>query len=815
MLHCIILAGMRHILLSILIAYSINADCQIAFTSIKVVDNLSGVPLANVKVKVQSSLDSTSTQTGFTDTSGIFVSNLPVLINCIVYAEKTGYKTLNMAIKAGTTELTIGLLPVVGDYVSVKITGKQKFIVQDIDKTVVYPDGLVTAAGQSALDMIERAPGVIVEELGGIRIQGMMGVSVYVNEQLLNMSGDDLNQYLKSIPADNIQSITVMTNPSSKYPAAGSGGVIVIRMKKSITKGFNGRYGNSLGTGKLVRHNQSLNLNYRINKVNFFGNGTFGWNNNYQDLTIRRAYYQHSGALNSTFVQNTFIDINNLQYQANVGADMYVTDNKTLSFSFSGFDLQAGRRTTNHAEIKDGNGQLLNLVDANIPLDTRFRNLGGNINYDIQLDSGRAGWTLYSDVTRYHSRNTQSTFNSLKDANGVPITETLLIGDLPSYIWVSANGVDYHKESSMMGRFESGIRISYVDADNYAGFFDEINGIRNVNNLYTNDFDYTENINAGYINWSKKLSHLSIQSGLRYEQTNSIGNQKGNGSGNDSSFSRHYHSWFPTVFISYTFDSLSKHLLGINYGRRINRPNYSDMNPFIYPLDRYTLYAGNPFIQPTFSNEIELSYFYNSKWRLNAVYGITNNLISETIEQVNGIFYSRPGNIGKQLNYGLNLSGNTNIGKFIRMNLYAELNHNIFSGELYGQSLRNAGSYWYVAPNLQFKLHTKWNAEVSGTYQSAVASSQFVFVPVGSIRTGVSWQFNKDGVLRLSLNDIMHSMRPGGNILSLNNSEASWNSILDTRIVTLGFSYKFNRGQSLNRYKNEEIGTEKQRVRVG
>jgi len=804
---------MKKIIALVVFCVVIKSNAQSNRSVIQIIDNITGDAVALASVKVFILPDTILLAEGKSDSLGKFVYDSKGILNRFAIVTKPQYSKLSRMLI--TDSMVVTLMPDLKEFNTAKVSTKQKFIVLDVDKTVITPDALISTVGQNALDIIERAPGVLVDDNNGIRIQGLSGVSIYVNEQLLTLGGNDLMQYLKSIPAENIQTITVITNPSSKYPAAGSGGVIVIRLKKSMAKGFNGRYGTNAGTGKLLRHNQSLNLNYRINKINFFGNGSFGWNNNYQDLTIRRAYFDQSNVLNSTFVQKTYIDIGNLQYQSNAGADIYINDNKTFSVSLNGFSLLADRHTNNQAEIRNGNGHLTNSVFADIPLSTNFKNLGGNIYYNIMRDSGRAGYTIYADVTRYKSVNSQSTFNQLKDSIGQLLNETLLIGDLPSYIWVSATGTDFHKESKKIGRIETGYRISFINSDNYAGFFDDVNGIRTVNNTYTNDFDYTENINAAYINWSNRFKKWSLQSGLRYENTNSIGIQKGNSSGNDSTFDRHYHSLFPTIFISYTLDSFSNHVFGANFGRRINRANYSDMNPFIYPLDRYTLYAGNPFIKPTFSNELELSYLFKSRYRFNLIYGITNNLISETIEQVNGIFYSRPGNIGQQVNYGCNISGSSNLSKKLKLNFYAEINHNVFNGTLYNQSLKNIGTYWYVAPNLQYKFNSKWNAEISGTYQSEVASAQFVLVPVGSIRTGLAWQFNTNGSLRFSVNDVLHSSRPGGKILSLNKSEASWNSILDTRVVTLGFSYKFNKGQSLNRIRNEEIETEKQRVKVG
>lgn len=807
---------MRIYLFLITALLSVPAMAQQKKILVNIIDITDKKPIPDAVITITNLTDSTLIDKGISDQNGQYKTQTQAnAILLKVSARSYQQLTVHLTIKANDS-LVAELHPLVREMKGATVSAKTlPFIVQDIKQTVINPEALVTSAGLSAVELLERAPGVLIDQQGGIRLQGISGVSLYVNDQLIVLGEEELMQYLRSIPADNIQHITLMTNPSSKYPAAGSGGVIVIRLKKTKTRGFNGRYGNNLGTGRYMRHNQSGSFNYRINGVNIFGNGSGGIQNNYQDLTIKRAYYGNNGELASSFVQNTYIRKKNIQYQANLGADLYLNDKQTLTVSLNGMNLNAERNTANYAEIRDGGYYLKNQVRADIPINTLFQNTGANIYYDISLDSGRGGISFYSEYSRYYSKNKQSTLNRLFDSTGVPASQTLLIGDLPSDIRLLTNGLDYRKDWRKKGNMELGFRSSWIRAGNYAGFYDDVNGVRTINNTFTNDFDYQENIKALYWNHSTRVKRLTVQAGLRYEYTESKGHQKGNSVTHDSSFIRRYHSLFPTCYISYALDSLSNHVIGVNFGRRINRPNYQDMNPFIYPLDRYTLYAGNPFIKPTFSNEVELTYLYKSNWRANAVAGVTNNLISETIEQVSGIFYSRPGNIGQQINLGFNLSGSAKFTKWARMNIYAELSHNRFSGTLYNLNLTNNGTYFYAGPNFNFTLHTKWSAELSGTYQSKVASAQFLLIPVGTARAGIAWQFNKSGSLRLAVTDFMYTMKPGGDILSLNQSAASWRSFMDTRVVMMSFSYQFNKGKSLNRLKDEQPGAEKQRVRVG
>ena len=154
-----------------------------------------------------------------------------------------------------------------------------------------------------------------------------------------------------------------------------------------------------------------------------------------------------------------------------------------------------------------------------------------------------------------------------------------------------------------------------------------------------------------------------------------------------------------------------------------------------------------------------------------------------------------------------------NIRKWWSIQLYSELMNNTFTSLLYGQSLSNSGTYWYVGPVNQFKISNTWTAELAGNYQTRIATGQFLMIPVGSVRGAVArklWKNN--GTLRFAVNDIFFTNQPGGDIKSLNNSSASWYSYLDSRVYTLALSYKFNKGKSLNSRRSGGSDTERSRV---
>ena len=183
---------------------------------------------------------------------------------------------------------------------------------------------------------------------------------------------------------------------------------------------------------------------------------------------------------------------------------------------------------------------------------------------------------------------------------------------MPSTINIKTAKLDYLHPIKSGGKIEVGAKTSFVDTKNIAEFYDVVDKKPLPNYEFSNDFNYKENINAVYANYSKDFKRLSVQAGLRFESTDIQGIQLGNKLIKDSTFTRSYSNLFPTFYVLYKLDTTDRHQLSFSYGRRIDRPDYQSMNPFTYPMDRFTLYGGNPFLRPTFSNNFELSHTYKN-----------------------------------------------------------------------------------------------------------------------------------------------------------------------------------------------------------
>lgn len=782
----------------------------------KVANEQSGAVISLLKAK-----DSSLLRSSFAEPDGSFEFTVTTFGEYLVLVSHTGYEKYyseKIRITETNTAYTLSpvtLEPLAGNLTAVTVTARKFFVERKADRVVVNPDLMISSAGATALDVMERSPGITVDLNGNIFLKGKSGVVVFVDDKPTYLSASDLAGYLRSIPSSMIESIEIMTNPPARYDAAGNAGVINIRMKKNRAKGWNGGINLSYGQGFYYRTNNSLNLNYRINKVNFFTNLSFNNNNTYQDLTINRYYYTNTGAYNSGFTQNSYLKRQLNSRTARLGADIYLDSKNTIGIVFSGFYNPTFVPVLNKAQVLDASNQPVSLIFASNPTERKWKNGSVNLNYNSKLDKRGADLTINLDRIAYRSTVTQRLTNTVYTPDTIFISSTTLASSLPADLTITTGSADFSTPLPAGAKLDLGVKSSFVNTDNIADFFDVVNSVSTPNYEFTNRFKYKENINAVYLNLSKEKKFLSVQAGLRIENTNIRGHQLGNPQQADSSFKRNYTSLFPTLYVTYRLDTVNKHQLIFSFGRRIDRPSYQDLNPFTYPLDRYTYYGGNPFLQPTFSYNFELAHVYKNFLTTTAEFSYVKNLIQESNEQRGTTYYSRPNNFGRQLSYGLSINANVPVTKWWMLQLYTEAKYLDFQSDVYGNRLDEGRLYWFIGPTNQFTITKTLSAELAGNYQTRVLVAQFLTIPVWSMRAGLSQKLWKGkGTLRLAVSDPFYTNQPGGDIRNIANSRANWLSYLDSRVATVSFAYRFSKGKALNARQSGASETEKSRVKT-
>ena len=778
-------------------------------------DNL---PISDVQVLLINASNEETLKVAITDKDGKFEIENVKFDEAKIVVEQSDYeKYTSDLIKPSEANIDlpdINLKSATKSIEAVTIVAKKPFVTQKIDRVVINPDALISNAGTTALDVLGKSPSVNVDFNDNISLRGKSGVQIFIDDKPTYLAGSDLADYLRSIPSSNIESIEVIPNPPAKYDASGNAGIINIRLKKTLAKGFNGGFNLAYGQGKYMRSVNSANFNYRIQKWNFFTNLSVNKTKSYQDLTIKREYFNPAGERTSIFTQNSYITPTNRTNSMKIGADFYANDKTTFGIVLNGFINPSERNTVNNAIIQDNNLQTINKIEANIPMNIMFKNGSVNLNMTRKIKD-KQELSINADYIKYDSKIEQSQFNKTLNPDNSVFADTRIDSKLPSDVTIKVLKADYSGVNLFGGSFDLGAKSSFVKTGNVADFRDVKDGIETPNYTFSNNFDYKENIHAVYTNYAKEFDKISIQLGLRMEYSDIKGYQKGNPVVKDSAFTKRYASLFPTFFIQYRADSLQNHVVGLSLGRRIDRPNYKDMNPFTYPMDNYTFYGGNPFLEPTFSYNADLNYTFKKNYTLGFNYSYIDNLISETNEQRNGIYYSRPGNFDRQISYGFTFNSSTNITKWWTFQLYTELMHNAFKSNVYTEKLDDSKWNWFVMPTNQFTINKKWSAELAGQYQTSILSGQFLISPIGSIRAGISTKILKDqGTLKLNVSDMFYTNQVEGEIRNIQNAKAGWFSYMDSRVVTLSFSYRFSKGNNLKIRQSGGSETEQSRVKI-
>ncbi|MEO6538633.1 MAG: outer membrane beta-barrel protein [Ferruginibacter sp.] len=765
--------------------------------------------------------DSSLVKVSVTDKDGNFSFENVKDGNYIVAASSIGHTkayskplTINAENKSASTGM-LQLIPVNKNLTEVVVTAKKQFIERKIDKTILNVDASITNAGSTALEVLEKAPGVSVDKDGNISLKGKQGVIIMMDGKPSYISGADLVNFLRNLPASNLDQIEIMTNPSAKYDASGNSGIINIKTKKNKQKGFNGSLSTTYGQGVYAKTNNSLNLNYKVGKVNIFSTLSANYRKGFQQLDINRKYSNPDKSIKAIFDQNTNSQRKNYNYNSKVGLDFYASKKTTLGIVLTGYSTPGMETGSSTSYLQNNNGIVDSIVTADRIENSKWKNGAVNLNLRHTYDSTGREISADIDFLQYKSDKNQFFDNGIFNPDWGKKYNDVLAGELPSNIKIYSAKVDYTQPLKKGLKLETGFKSSYVTSDNNANYFNVVNDIKNIDWDKTNHFIYKENINAGYVNFSKTIKKWGLQAGLRAENTNNQGNQFGNPDQllhPDSSFKKSYTNLFPTTYISYNAND--KNQYGFSYGRRINRPDYEDLNPFLFFLDKFTYGAGNPFLKPTYAHVFEASHTYSQIFTTTLNYSHTKDLFNETFEQKGFATIVRQGNFGKVNNLSLSFNAQFNVAKWWKAMVYTEGRYQEFKGILSNENLNIHGTNYTANINNQFSFKKGWSAELSGFYRTKAIEGQILIHHLGQITSGVKKDVLKGkGSLKLTIRDMFGPMLVKGNI-NFQNTQASFSQYSDNRVASLTFNYRF--GKPIKGLKNRKSGgadDEKNRVK--
>lgn len=691
----------------------------------------------------------------------------------------------------------------------VTVVSRRPLVEARLDKMVVNVDASPSNAGATALELLEKSPGVSVDKDGNISLKGKQGVTVLMDGKQTYLSGQDLANLLRSMPASQLDQVEIMTQPSAKFDAAGNSGVINLRTKKAKTMGFNGSVNIGYVQGIYPKSPNSFNFNYRKGKINLFTNGGFTYWEGNNDQILNRKFAQ--GNNNYVFDQEGKNHNSSRSYNARIGLD-YNVDAKTTIGVMAGGSYSL-RKSVNNS-LGDFFAESTNIVDSSISAvnTTRnpWRNFTANANYKRILNKNGREITADIDYIKYSSELDQFTDNRVLYP-AAPVNPYFLRAVLPSEIDIYSAKADYVHPLSKETKLEAGVKASYVRTDNNAPYetYDQNTG-KWVDDRRKDHFRYDEQISAAYLNFSTQLKKWGFQAGLRGEHTHTKGTQVLIG----KSISRDYFQLFPTAYVSYSMND--KNQFGLNYGRRVERPNYQDLNPFQQFLDLYTFNQGNPYLTPQFTNNIELSHIFKSKLSTTINYSYTSDIINDILVQNDEtkVTFQTKENVASRRNLGLAISYNAQLTSWWTTSLYGNLYNTYYKGLVNNVMLSSDVTAYMLNFNQQFKFLKTWGAEASGFYQSkTLATSMFVIKPIYVVSFGFSKQIlNNKGSLKLSVIDPFRIQKTDV-LINHSNINMYVTNRWDNRRVGLTFTYRFSKGQNVQQ-RRRTTGAQEEQNRV-
>jgi hypothetical protein len=470
----------------------LNAQSGVIKGKIATSENSSG---KSILVTLLISKDNSIAKTQISESDGSFEFTNLIDESYIVVIEDEDYTSFQSnLISISKEELLVNLPTIVLEKAKmtalneVVVQKKKAFVENKIDKTVLNVDALISTSGGDAMDVLEKAPGITVDQNGTITFKGKSGVAVFIDDKPTYLSGSDLEAYLKSLPASTLNQIELMTNPPAKYDAAGGAGIINIITKKSKVKGFNGSVTSRISQGKRGQIRQGLNLNYVNNKVRVFGNIGYAEQNPVNDLYIFRRFKNDDLTTKSLFDQNSFMERKVQATNAKVGLDYYINDKSTFGIGLTGILKTNDQKTNVRSVLSNASSVVDSTIIANNKEKEKFKNGGINLNYRYDIDTVGTKLTADFDYLRYSTETNQRFDNTIYQPDNSISNEDELLGKLPSKIDIYSFKTDYSHPLKNNGAFETGYKISISNTDNVADYRDVINDIPTPNYDTSNHF---------------------------------------------------------------------------------------------------------------------------------------------------------------------------------------------------------------------------------------------------------------------------------------------------------------------------------------
>ncbi len=691
----------------------------------------------------------------------------------------------------------------------VNVTAQQPFIEHQADRIVVNVENSIVSAGNSVYEVLQRSPGVRIDDDGNLALKGKEGVNVMVDGKPLRLSSDQLVNYLKSMSASTVQKIDLISNPSAKYDAEGSAGIIDIRTKKGRKDGFNASVYSTYTQGRYMKSNSGFSFNMNKYKMNWYGSYDYSYRKDFYDLHLDRTFVSN-GFPDTRYIQHNYVAFPYHINTGKLGMDYSLSNNTVAGFQLNAMSNRFNSSGNSNSVTLNGSDELQYYYNTLSTSDEGRDNASANLNLKHSVDTTGGNITADIDYVTYSSPIIQNFRSDYTDVNGNPFLHPGFVrSNVKAKLCIYSGKTDFVKTINGT-KIESGLKSSYVTADNDKVFYNTVNGIEAIDTGKTNHFLYDETINAAYVSASRELKKFTLQIGLRFESTLVHGNQVTNA----IKFRREYSQLFPNVSVLYKADD--KNEISVAYNRRINRPDYQSLNPFIIYVDPTFWKQGNAYLRPELSNSYELGYSFGELLNVTAYYSHSIHNISAVLLQddVNKLTIQTEQNMDHVNYYGMDVNLTLKVSKtwnnFTNLSYY----NGSYSGRQQRQDYVNGNNVFSVNSTNSFILPYDFTSEVTFYYKTREVYNLLDFESVVLVNAGIKRSFLKNKLAcKLSLNDIFYSNNTRGAVQFYNIDETFLRK-RDTRTVGISLTYIIGKGGSSASAKRKS-GAEDEKKRAG
>ncbi len=689
--------------------------------------------------------------------------------------------------------IQLGIIPLNDDAAvlgEVKVTALRPQIVMEADKMIVSVEGTALAAGSSVYDVIEKAPGVLVDQDGNIQLNGKAGVQIMLDGRLTYLAAEDLRAMLQGMSAENLKNIEIITNPSAKYDAQGNSGIINITLKKNTLSGINGSANAGMNYNGLPGYEAGLRLNHKKGKWNSFINANFSERVRIRDADFYREVLDTQGNP-SFFDQQAEQQTIRKSPSVRLGTDYDINEKHSLGVMLNLY-AQESTDQFDFNTILTQNNMDTSLITNN-DMRSKFLQTRGNIHYTYKLDTNGTKITTDFNFIRL-SNQSNATFRNqyFVEGTSAAVKRDLLTTDNPNSYDIFSGQIDFETKLFGKNKLETGVKASSVISDNNLQFFEVENETSTFDKTRSNHFIYTEQILAAYGSFSGMINpKLTYQLGLRAEQTYS----EGESLTLNTLTPRDYFNWFPSFFIQQTVSD--NYQINYNYSKRIDRPDYDNLNPFIFYLDPKTWAQGNPYLRPQITHSFGVTQTFFKQFNLVLNASKTSNVITEipiqNPEDQTTIFQQE--NLSQMYNYSATAIMPFQPFTWWGMNNNITVFHQDFEFDYAGTRVTNKETSYMIRTNNTFSLPAKYRIELNADYRSGLVWGLFNIEPQWGIDLGIKKSFMEEKLdVTLNIADVFRTRQWRGNTNFAGNINEI-NQYFGQQSVGFTLRYKFSKGQ--------------------